>query len=133
MNDLFPQAESKPISVRQALINVPDYQPPPDMSPRFKEYWERAGQGGTMGSFSSSNRLTLEKPSPTLAKSEGYGGMYHPTECRPLSSAERKRLSSFPDDFIFTDWKSCIERIGNAVPPLMTRAIALQIKAVMFD
>lgn len=52
---------------------------------------------------------------------------YHWSQCRKLSIRELARLQSFPDEY---EWpedygyalvKKCI---GNAVPPLMMRAIA---------
>ena len=53
---------------------------------------------------------------------------YHPCVDRLLSISEAKRIQSFPDDFILPhspsqNW----ERIGRAVPPLLMKAIALNI------
>jgi DNA (cytosine-5)-methyltransferase 1 len=73
-------------------------------------------------------RLKWERPSFVLQKGSGYGGVYHPDEPRPLSTLERCRLGSFPDDFRFTGWNAAIERIGNSVPPLFMRSIAGHIR-----
>jgi len=102
--------------------------PAPPLSERYRTYWDSAAQGETVGKLSLSRKLHSEKPSQSLVKSGGYGDAYHPTECRALSLGERKRLSSFPDLFRFTDWKSGVERIGNSVPPLFMRAIARHIR-----
>lgn len=123
-----PAAERKKICVGSAIEKCDYYQDSPRMSEKFSEYWHNAGQGGSMGRFSSSKRLSEARPSPTLSSSEGYGGVYHPIECRPLSSSERKRLGSYPDRFMFIDWKTCIERIGNSVPPLFMEAVARHIR-----
>lgn len=52
----------------------------------------------------------------------------HPTQPRGLSVRERARIQSFPDDFVF--YGGLVqERVqtGNAVPPLLAKAIAEQI------
>ena len=61
---------------------------------------------------------------------ENHGGVnIHPIEPRVITVREMARLQSFPDDFIFKGSKSKqMIQIGNAVPPLMAKAIALAIK-----
>ena len=61
----------------------------------------------------------------TLPKSEiSLTGIVHPDRLRYISLPEAKRIGSFPDDYWFKDRSSGIERIGNAVPPLLMKAIA---------
>ncbi|KMJ57112.1 hypothetical protein AB685_16940 [Bacillus sp. LL01] len=49
----------------------------------------------------------------------------HPTKNRAISIREAARLQSFPDDYIFYGSKdSQYQQIGNAVPPLLGRAVA---------
>jgi DNA (cytosine-5)-methyltransferase 1 len=44
---------------------------------------------------------------------------------RKLSIAEAKRLCSFPDDYELTGtYQQQWARLGNSVPPLMTKAVA---------
>ncbi len=53
----------------------------------------------------------------------------HPTENRGLSVREAARLQSFPDDYEFVgslDQKQ--QQVGNAVPPLLAKAIFTQLK-----
>ena len=61
---------------------------------------------------------------------ENHGGVnIHPIEPRVITVREMARLQSFPDDFIFKGAKGKqMVQIGNAVPPLMAKAIALGIK-----
>jgi len=53
-----------------------------------------------------------------------------PDENRYISISELKRLGSFPDQFeLFGSFEEKWARIGNSVPPLLMRAIALHIKS----
>ena len=76
-------------------------------------------------------RLDADSPAATITKDAGNTttGMIHPFEIRKLTIPEIKRLASFPDDFTMTgDFKSKWARIGNSVPPLFMRSIALHIR-----
>lgn len=61
---------------------------------------------------------------------ENHGGVnIHPIEPRVITVREMARLQSFPDDFIFKGAKGKqMVQIGNAVPPLLAKAIGLSIK-----
>ena len=49
----------------------------------------------------------------------------HPVLNRAITPREAARLQSFDDDFVFIGAKVQIrQQIGNAVPPLMAKAIA---------
>ena len=49
----------------------------------------------------------------------------HPTLDRALSIREAARLQTFPDSFIFCGVKdSQYQQIGNAVPPMLAKALA---------
>ena len=76
-------------------------------------------------------RLCLDKPSHTLVAhlSVDTYSHIHPVEPRGISVREAARLQSFPDDFSFDcSMGDAYKQIGNAVPPLMAKAIALQLK-----
>lgn len=72
-------------------------------------------------------RLKASEPSVVISN---YRKMMliHPTQDRGLSIREAARLQSFPDDFYFEGSISYIQQqIGNAVPPLLSKAIFEQI------
>ncbi|MEM2514640.1 MAG: DNA cytosine methyltransferase [Nitrososphaerota archaeon] len=75
-------------------------------------------------------RLRWDEPSPTLLDGPRPTWHYaHPEDDRGLSVRERARIMSFPDKFIFVGQIPKQRMItGDAVPPLMAKAVALEIK-----
>jgi DNA (cytosine-5)-methyltransferase 1 len=61
---------------------------------------------------------------------ENHGGVnVHPKLGRVLTAREMARIQSFPDDFIFEGAKNKqLVQLGNAVPPLLSKAIGLAIR-----
>ena len=61
---------------------------------------------------------------------ENHGGVnIHPKLPRVFTAREMARLQSFPDDFIFEGPKNKqLVQIGNAVPPLLGKAIGLAVR-----
>ena len=61
---------------------------------------------------------------------ENHGGVnVHPKLPRVLTVREMARIQSFPDDFIFEGPKNKqLVQLGNAVPPLLSKAIGLAIR-----
>jgi DNA (cytosine-5)-methyltransferase 1 len=61
---------------------------------------------------------------------ENHGGTHiHPSLDRCISAREMARLQSFPDDFLFEGtMKKAMWQIGNAVPPLMAKAIGCALR-----
>jgi len=70
-------------------------------------------------------KLDPTRPSPTIQAQPGpYVGPFH-WESRRLRVPELKRLFSFPDDFTFVGSRQSVQaQVGNAVPPLLARAVA---------
>lgn len=80
-------------------------------------------------------RLKRNEPSYTITtyfNRLGNGCYLHPTQDRLISLREGARLQSFKDSFFFCGPKTSIyKQIGNAVPPLLSRAIAELIKPMI--
>ena len=79
-------------------------------------------------------RISGHKPSPTLVAHMAVDTyMYiHPTDDRTITPREAARIQSFPDNFDFSvvSFTSQYRQIGNAVPPLMGKAIAEEITKI---
>jgi DNA (cytosine-5)-methyltransferase 1 len=84
-------------------------------------------------------RLALDDVAPTLrAGTASDKGSHtaprpiHPTKARCITVREAARLHSFPDWFQFhaTRWHA-FRQIGNSVPPMMARAVAMAIFDVL--
>lgn len=93
----------------------------PELTP---ECWIRKKSGGT----DLFGRLWWDRPAFTI-RTEFYkpekGRYLHPEQHRPITHREAARIQSFPDDFYFIGSKIEIARqIGNAVPPLLGKAVA---------
>ncbi len=70
-------------------------------------------------------RLSPEEPSYTITcyfTNVSSGPFVHPSQHRALTPREAARLQSFPDSFVFVPPK-VNHQIGNAVPPLLGKAI----------
>lgn len=69
-----------------------------------------------------------EKPSPTIKENHG-GVLIHPILNRLMTPRELATLQSFPPDFYSCSSKKWqLVQIGNAVPPLLGKAIGLAVE-----
>ena len=86
--------------------------------------------GGKTGFY---RRVCFDRPCPTLVTSPTMPAtdLCHPTEDRPLSVEEYKRIQGFPDDWAIRGNLSDVYRqVGNAVPVALGKAIG---KAILDD
>ena len=94
-----------------------------------EEIRPKSGYGNTYA------KLWWEKPSTTITRNfacPSSSRCIHPRDSRAMSIREGARLQSFPDDYVFfgSDGMKRLE-IGNAVPPLLSSAIAKQMLKAM--
>jgi DNA (cytosine-5)-methyltransferase 1 len=94
---------------------------PPYDAGKFPNKWRKMWQG---------------QPARTLMAHLGKDGYSHihydSSQARTISVREAARLQSFPDGFMFCGTMNpAFRQIGNAVPPLMARALARQIMATL--
>ncbi|MCM3671070.1 DNA cytosine methyltransferase [Mesobacillus maritimus] len=78
-------------------------------------------------------RLDYDEPAPTVINVR-KSMWNHPVNAVALSIREAARLQSFKDNFIFEGTKDQqYQQVGNAVPPLMARAIAERLLEILGD
>lgn len=98
----------------------------PEMEKRMLECPE--GQSLYKGYSDAWKKSPWNEPSCTIK--ENHGGVnVQPKLPRVLTAREMARLQSFPDDFIFEGPKNKqLVQIGNAVPPLLGKAVGLAVR-----
>ncbi len=145
INPTHPKPQTKPMSVDEALRNV-KAETFLTLKPEWHstKLWRRMRPGQTGADVNekpttafSLLKINRFKPCPTIPKTllcnnRLYGAPCHWSEPRTLSIEEIKRLSSFPDDFKLTG--SIVDqwaRIGNSVPPLLMKAVAIHLKELL--
>ncbi|MDD3534445.1 MAG: DNA cytosine methyltransferase [Candidatus Cloacimonetes bacterium] len=78
-------------------------------------------------------RLRYDEPSGTVINVR-KSMWIHPMKDRALSVREAARLQTFPDSFVFCGTKdSQYQQVGNAVPPILAKAIAEHICRYLDD
>lgn len=95
-----------------------------------------------VSSFLDRFKVVADVPHTLIAHIAKDGHHFiHPdqTQLRSISVREAARIQSFPDSYFFEGSKetgnrsAAFRQIGNAVPPLMSRAIAATMKAMIQD
>jgi DNA (cytosine-5)-methyltransferase 1 len=60
------------------------------------------------------------------------GEYIHPEQHRTISIREAARIQSFPDWFVFEgSYSEQYDQVGNAVPPLLARAVAAELRKML--
>lgn len=81
---------------------------------------------------SAFKRLNEKDQSVTIDTGNAHSNYYHPKYNRIPTVRESARIQSFPDDFIFKGSRtSQYRQIGNAVPPLLAKAVADLLKVYL--
>lgn len=96
-----------------------------------EEMRPKSGYGNTYA------KMWWKKPAPTVTRNfatPSSSRCVHPRDSRAMTTREGARLQSFPDDYKFYGSKTTKNlQIGNAVPPLLSIAIAKQIELTLED
>lgn len=76
-------------------------------------------------------RLNYDEPSGTVVNVR-KSMWIHPEKDRAISVREAARLQTFPDSFVFCGTKDQqYQQVGNAVPPIMAKAIAKKLAKLL--
>lgn len=112
---------------------------PNDHAPHVVERWRGLAEGEVDPNYRR-GRIYSDRPSPTIRAGGGHGprgdhlaGFHPPIHYklpRQLTVRESARIQSFPDEWVFQGSKTAQGRqVGNAVPPLLARAIGETLRA----
>ncbi len=89
----------------------------------------------TSGFSSCYSRLAAEEPATTITvkfQSPASSKCIHPSQHRTLTPREAARIQSFDDSYVFAGSMTEIAaQLGNAVPPLLGRAIATSVTEML--
>jgi DNA (cytosine-5)-methyltransferase 1 len=121
----------KTISVGEALATIPE----PDSDHKLKNQVYTKFKLKFNG-YISNRKIDPRKPCPTItARGDDRGGamiLQHPNGHRRMSCREVATIQSFPLDFEFVGSMTSVYRqIGNAVPPLLAKAVAQVVKRAL--
>ena len=89
----------------------------------------------TSGYGNTYAKMWWKKPAPTMTRNfatPSSSRCIHPRDSRSLTTREGARLQSFPDDYKFYGSRSRKNlEVGNAVPPLLSIALAKQVEKAL--
>jgi DNA (cytosine-5)-methyltransferase 1 len=142
-----PSAERYPPTVRQALAGVAVDEAERTWllaaGQKYAAYrhWARIPLGRRLADLPgftagfNARKYHPDRPAPTVVRNDGNLSMHgamHWAEQRRFTVAEFQRLAAFPDEFqCVGDWSAAVHQIGNAVPPLFMRALAVHLRCLL--
>lgn len=111
------------VSVGEALRDIPEPENSPEIPNHTYSKYKLRFNG-----YLGHRVIDPNRPAPTVtARGDDRGGvvvLHHPKNHRRMSARELATVQSFPLDFVFHGCRSSVYRqIGNAVPPLMAKAL----------
>ena len=114
------------VSVGEALKDIPDPDLPNNVLNHTYSHFKLKFNG-----YIGNREINPNKPAPTVtARGDDKGGvvvLHHPNNKRRMTCRELAIVQSFPLNYEFKGNRSSVYRqIGNAVPPLLGKAIAEQ-------
>ena len=106
----------------------------PNLPPSNLREWKRLRPGEQSGKFFSLIRASPDRPAPCITFGKGGTSASHCNEPRKFSIDELRIICSFPQDFVLKGtYAEQWARLGNAVPPLMMRAVAETLRDRIFS
>lgn len=134
--EVFNRSQYKSIEgAIEDLQNIPRFGVPnhewTQHAPEFEERISKVPAGGSLYETFRDAFKRQYRGVPSMTVKENHGGCHiHHELNRVLSAREMARLQTFPDDFVFTGrFKRVYWQVGNAVPCLMAKHIALAVKS----
>lgn len=130
--DQYPQAYAHAVEMFQEKLTAArnSGQKIPEGSARYKALWDSIVPPYDASKFPNKwRKIWRKQPARTLMAHLGKDSYSHihydSSQARTISVREAARLQSFPDGFRFSGTMNpAFKQIGNAVPPLMARALA---------
>jgi DNA (cytosine-5)-methyltransferase 1 len=138
--DRYPQAYAIMLDrLREALarLTAAPGGAPPEGTPEYESLERSIVAPYPVDGFPDKwRKLIPDAPSWTvpahLAKDTYSHIHYDSDQARSISVREAARLQSFPDAFVFTgNLGDCFRQIGNAVPPLLGRALGAHLRTLL--
>lgn len=140
--DQYPQAYAHAVAIFQERIAVQRIKTGkalPENSKEYKETWAATVPPYDAKKFPNKwRKMESNAPARTLMAHLGKDGYSHihydSAQARSISVREAARLQSFPDGFVLSgSMNPAFKQIGNAVPALLAKAIAVNLYQLILE